>query len=124
NTPPAWQTFQWPNPGGVPGAKLVAVTGDGRTVELANAPGGNGVARLIGMARQEDRDDSSTLTWVKGDVSVSVLMRMISRPGSASGGGGWQRGRQLPATVAGAADATEAAADDAGAEADDMEDAA
>lgn len=102
NTPPAWQTFQWPNPGGVPGAKLVAVAGDGRTIELANAPGGNGVARLMAMATQENRNENSTLTWAKDGVSISVLMRMIRRPGGGSGDGDWQRGLQLPASVAGA----------------------
>lgn len=102
NTPPAWQTFQWPNPGAVPGAKLVAVASDGRQVELANAPGGNGLARLMGVATQENRDDSSTLTWTKDGVSVSVLMKIVRRSGSGTGGSGdWQRGLQLPATVAG-----------------------
>ncbi|HZW17621.1 MAG TPA: type VI secretion system membrane subunit TssM [Luteimonas sp.] len=112
NTPPAWQTFQWPNPGAVPGARLVAVTGDGRTVELVNAPGGSGVSRLMGAATQEDRDESSTLTWARDGVSVSVVMRKIRSPGSGSGGSDWQNGLQLPATIVGAQPAVAAAEPD------------
>ncbi|NZA28508.1 type VI secretion system membrane subunit TssM [Luteimonas sp. SJ-92] len=102
NTPPAWQTFQWPNPGAIPGVKLSAVTSDGRTVELVNAPGGNGLARMMELASAAHRDDSSTLTWEKEGVSVSVVMRITRRPGSGGGNSDWQRGLQLPATVAGA----------------------
>ncbi len=44
NTPPQWMTMQWPNAGAVPGAKITAVTSDGRSVEMFNAPGDNGLA--------------------------------------------------------------------------------
>ncbi|WP_149193184.1 type VI secretion system membrane subunit TssM [Luteimonas suaedae] len=111
NTPPAWQTFQWPNPGGIPGVKLSAVTSDGRTVELVNAPGGNGLARMMELATAEHRPDSSTLTWAQDGVSVSVVMKITRRPGAGGDGGDWQRGLQLPATVAGGAPAAAPLAD-------------
>lgn len=98
NTPPVWESFQWPNPGAVAGAKVTAVTGDGRTVEVLDAPGANGFARMMQMAQVQQREDSSTLTWSAQNVSVTVEMRT---QGQAGGGGDWQRGLRLPAAVAG-----------------------
>ena len=98
NTPPAWESFQWPNPGAVPGARITAVTSDGRTVEVLDAPGANGFARMMQMAQVQQREDSSTLTWSAQNVSVTIDMRT---QGQSGGGGDWQRGLRLPPTVAG-----------------------
>ena len=98
NTPPVWESFQWPNPGAVPGAKITAVTSDGRTVDVLDAPGANGFARMMQVAQVQQRDDSSTLTWSAQNVSVTIEMRT---QGQSGGGGDWQRGLRLPATVAG-----------------------
>ena len=109
NTPPVWESFQWPNPGVVAGARITAVTGDGRTVEVLDAPGANGFARMMQLAQVQQREDSSTLTWSAQNVSVTVDMRT---QGQAGGGGDWQRGLRLPATVAGQAAAAPAMAGD------------
>ncbi|MFC7520965.1 type VI secretion IcmF C-terminal domain-containing protein [Xanthomonas populi] len=111
NTPPQWMTMQWPNVGAVPGAKITAVTSDGRSVEVFNAPGENGLTRLIKEATQESLEDGITrLTWSDQGVSISLQMRVVQRAGKATGGGDWQRGLQLPATVAGSPTTAGAAA--------------
>ncbi|WP_058834354.1 type VI secretion system membrane subunit TssM [Luteimonas abyssi] len=107
NTPPTWTTFQWPNAGAVPGATLSVVTSDGRTLRLVEAPGSNGFVRLMEAARVESRADSSTVTWSAEGVSITMEMRITRRAGATSGGSGeWQRGLQLPSTVAGDDNAT------------------
>ncbi|KLJ02880.1 type VI secretion system membrane subunit TssM [Luteimonas sp. FCS-9] len=116
NTPPTWTTLQWPNPGSVPGARLLAVAGDGRTVEVFNMPGGNGFARMMGEAKIENRGDNSLLTWTRDGITVSMMMRIIRRPGASGGGNDWQRGLQLPALVAGQAAAPPVDEGDADAE--------
>jgi type VI secretion system protein ImpL len=44
NTPPVWTNMVYPAPQGVPGARISAVTFDGRTVELFNEPGQFGLS--------------------------------------------------------------------------------
>lgn len=102
NTPPQWETFQYPNPQGIPGTKITAVTSDGRTVDIVDAPGSNGLARMIAAASNERRADSSLLTWSKDGVSISVELRVNNQAQSSGSGGDWKRGLALPATVAGA----------------------
>lgn len=105
NTPPQWVTMQYPNIGQVPGARISAVTSDGRTVDVFNAPGSNGFDRLMSSGEFEKLDGSTRITWSEGGISVAVEMRIVRRAGSnaasSTGGGDWQRGLQLPATVAG-----------------------
>ncbi|HBK45997.1 MAG TPA: type VI secretion system membrane subunit TssM [Xanthomonadaceae bacterium] len=110
NTPPQWTTMQYPNVGAVPGAKITAVTSDGRTVEVFNAPGSNGFGRLMSAGSYENLDEGSRITWSAQGVAVSVEMRIVRRPGAAAESGDWQRGLQLPATVAGAQTVTPATA--------------
>lgn len=102
NTPPQWVTMQYPNVGAVPGAKITAVTSDGRSLEVFNAPGSNGFTRLMTEGSYENLDEGSRITWSNQGVAVSVEMRIVRRPGAAADGGDWQRGLQLPETVAGA----------------------
>ncbi len=101
NTPPQWETFQYPNPQGIPGAKITAVGSDGRTVVIVDAPGSNGLSRMIGAASNERRADSSLLTWSKDGVSISVEMR-VNKQAQSSSSGDWKRGLELPTTIAGA----------------------
>ncbi|MCD9087059.1 type VI secretion system membrane subunit TssM [Stenotrophomonas sp. SY1] len=103
NTPPQWTTMQYPNVGQIPGVKISAVTGDGRAVEVFNAPGTNGFKRLMSEGKYERMDDSSRITWENDGVAVTVEMRIVRRAGAGSDGGDWQRGQQLPETVAGGA---------------------
>lgn len=101
NTPPQWVTMQYPNIGQVPGAKITAVTSDGRTVEVFSAPGSNGFDRLMSSGTFEKLDGSTRVTWNGSGVSVAVEMRVVRRAGAGSDGSDWQRGLQLPVTVAG-----------------------
>lgn len=101
NTPPQWTTMQYPNAGQIPGVKISAVTGDGRTVEVFNAPGSNGFKRLMSEGQYERLDDSSRITWEGSGVAVTVEMRVVRRAGTGSDGSDWQRGLQLPERVAG-----------------------
>jgi type VI secretion system protein ImpL len=112
NTPPQWTTMQYPNPGAVPGARITAVTGDGRTVEVYSAPGSGGFSRMM----DEGRYEGDQITWTRDGITVPVQMRIVRRAGTATRGNDWQKGLQLPATVAGGAN-TAGAADAAGAEA-------
>lgn len=110
NTPPQWTTMQYPNAGQIPGVKITALTGDGRTVEVFNAPGANGFKRLMSEGKYERLDDSSRITWENQGVAVTVEMRIVRRAGAGSDGGDWQRGLQLPETVAGGTPVPAAAA--------------
>ena len=74
---------------------------DGRQVQLADFPGENGFAQLMDAASLESRPDSSTVTWSKGTVSISMEMRTVRRAGSGSDSDSWQRGLKLPRIVAG-----------------------
>jgi type VI secretion system protein ImpL len=110
NTQAQWANFVWPNPQGAPGARVVATTFDGRTLEMANHPGRFGLEKLINSAQRKRKDNGVfELTWVNGGVTVSIDLKIISSP-QASGGGGANagatqsqsqgyRGLRLPAAV-------------------------
>ncbi|NMM38561.1 MAG: type VI secretion system membrane subunit TssM [Glaciimonas sp.] len=112
NTQTQWTNFIWPNPQGVPGARITAVTFDGRTVEVANQPGRFGLERLINSAtRKRKAGGVFELNWVGGGASVSVDLKIISSPqvsGATSGTGTTPslRGMKLPESIAGGAPAS------------------
>ncbi|PJJ96085.1 type VI secretion system membrane subunit TssM [Lysobacteraceae bacterium NML03-0222] len=99
NTPPQWETFQWPNPGAIPMARITAITADGRKVELFNAAGGNALALLIDAANVQQGGDSSRLSWEADGVTVMIDMRTVRRAGSASNDGGWRKNLRLPERI-------------------------
>jgi type VI secretion system protein ImpL len=105
NTPPAWVNMVHPGPQGSSGAKVSAVTFDGRTVELFNEPGEYGLAKLIGAAQKKKLDAGvHELRWNAGNVTVAVTLKQVS---SGNGGGGDApasrgfSGMRLPETVVG-----------------------
>jgi len=110
NTAPAWTDFVWPGPVPGGGARITGVRPDGSSVEFLAEPGGFGLERMVATA-QRKRVDASTfeMRWPKGDLGVTVKLRIISTQGqvsaqgasaeSAAGGQGL-RGLKLPATVA------------------------
>ena len=78
NTQSQWTNFIWPNPQGAPGARVTAVTYDGRTVELANQPGRFGLERLINSAQRKRRDNGIfELSWTSEGVTVAVNLKII-----------------------------------------------
>ncbi len=110
-----WTPMVWPNPGGAPGARITALTLEGRHVELLNVPGHFGLQRLFEAAeRRKLADGSSQLSWGQGAQVVTVQLRVISQPGASAGGTAAGppslRGLRLPGQVAGAADTLAAAA--------------
>lgn len=115
NTQSQWANFVWPNPQGVPGARISAVTFDGKTVEVINFPGRFGLEKLINSATKKRKAGGVfELTWSNGPVAVSVDLKIISSPqvsgaketGSDPGGGTQGlRNIKLPPSIAGAAPA-------------------
>ncbi len=109
NTPPAWVNMVHPGPQGSSGAKISAVTFDGRTVDLFNEPGQFGLQKMIEAATKK-RLDSSTheLRWSAGNVSVAVNLKRVSSTeatvGDAQASQGF-RGLRLPDAIVGQATA-------------------
>jgi type VI secretion system protein ImpL len=108
NGPQNWAMFSWPSSQGQPGAKITAVTADGRTVEIANFPGQYGLKKLIDAAeRKKVGNGLFNMTWTGSGHSVTVNLQLISdaSPGSSASNSGPSdaglRGLKLPATVVG-----------------------
>ena len=109
NTPPSWSNMVHPGPQGVSGARVSAITFDGRTVELFNQPGQFGLQRLFESAQRTKKDGGVfELRWSAGNVAVAVDLKIVS---SAQAGGGGQargqgfRGMRLPPVIVGRFDA-------------------
>ncbi len=105
-----WERFAWPNPGGTPGARISALTGDGRSVELLDEPGNFALTRMFERARRRPLGDNlHELSWANGPDVVTVQLRIVSRPGAVDGAaaaasaGSGLHGVKLPALVAGGA---------------------
>jgi type VI secretion system protein ImpL len=96
-----------PGPQGVNGARISAVTFDGRTVELLNEPGQFGLKRMIDAASKRKIGDLHELRWVAGNVAVAVNLKITSSAdANGSGDGTAQRGFQglrLPESIVGRA---------------------
>ncbi|QOW22155.1 type VI secretion system membrane subunit TssM [Novilysobacter avium] len=108
NTPPQWHTFQLPGEG-VPGVQIHAVTGDGRTVEVFNAPGDNATSAMFDAAEKTSLGRQHyRLGWHRDGARVEVELRIVSTVESNAGTND-ALGLQLPAVVAGAAVAAQPA---------------
>jgi len=109
NTPAQWTNMVHPGPQGAPGARITAVTFDGRTVELFNEPGQFGLKRMIDAAAKKRKDGGVfELRWTQGEVAVALDLKITSSAETTGAGGtaavqeqGF-RGMQLPETVVGA----------------------
>ena len=104
NTHAGWSNFVWPNPQGTPGVKIVAVTFDGRSIDVINEPGRFGLERLLSTAKRKRKEDGEfELSWNQDGTSITVNLKLISSPQSngASGensGKGYQ-GMSLPQSI-------------------------
>jgi type VI secretion system protein ImpL len=102
-----WVNFIWPSPQGQPGAKVTAVTADGRTIEIVNFPGQFGLEKLVSSAQRKKHDSGMfAMTWSAAGFGVTVNFRLISdsRVGSNSSGNapeGGLRNLKLPPIVVG-----------------------
>jgi type VI secretion system protein ImpL len=106
NTQPAWVNMVHPGPQGASGARVSAVTFDGRTVELFNVPGEFGLRKLFEAADQKKLPgDIHELRWSSGNVAVAVNLKKISSPDSAGNGEPQAsrgfRGLRLPDAIVG-----------------------
>lgn len=104
NTPPAWVNMVHPGPQGASGAKISAVTFDGRTVELFNVPGQFGLQKMIEAAANK-RVDAGTheLRWSAGNVAVAVNLKRVASqeaPSDAQASRGFN-GLRLPDAIVG-----------------------
>ncbi|HWW73185.1 MAG TPA: type VI secretion IcmF C-terminal domain-containing protein, partial [Duganella sp.] len=105
NTPAQWTNMVHPGTQGVPGARITAVSFDGRSVEVFNEPGQFGLKRMIDAAAKQKREGGVfELRWTSGAITVAMGLKIIS---SADGGEAPQErgflGTRLPETIVGAA---------------------
>jgi len=106
NTPPQWTTFQYPGAQGAPGVRIESVSGDGRSQEVFNAAGRNGMSRLYSVAQRRTlAENHYQLTLGEAGAEVAFELRIVSMPQSDSGQGSGLRGLRLPQEVAGSAPA-------------------
>ncbi|WP_460844288.1 type VI secretion system membrane subunit TssM [Noviherbaspirillum agri] len=100
-----WINFTWPSPAGQPGARITALTTDGRSVEIVNFPGQFGLEKLINSAQRNRQENGEfVMAWNGGGTRVSVKFRLISDARNSTGSTeAGLRGVQLPLTVAGSA---------------------
>ena len=115
--PQPWVHMVWPNPQGTPGSRITAITPEGRTVVLLNAPGHFGLKQMIDAAKRQRKDGGVfELSWDNSNVTVRANLRIIGTsqpaapaappPGAASG----FRRMRLPDTITAPAAPTPAAA--------------
>ncbi len=111
NTPPVWTNMVHPSPQGAPGARIVATTFDGRSVELFNEPGQFGLKRMLDAAvRKRKENGVFELRWSSANVTVAVDLKIVSsaeasgKVDAAPQSRGF-RGMRLPDTIVGRAPA-------------------
>ena len=91
NTTATWEQFVWPNPSATPGARITAITFDGRVVDILNEPGRFALTKMLEAAKRKLLGDNLyELSWANGASVVTVQLRVVSQPGApaAAGGGG------------------------------------
>jgi type VI secretion system protein ImpL len=101
-----WVPMVWPNPQGVPGARISAFTPDGKKVVILEENGHFGLKKMIDAAQRKRRPDGSfELNWTNGGVTVAANLRLlpsapapVAAPAQASQG---FRKLRLPDTVVG-----------------------
>jgi type VI secretion system protein ImpL len=104
----------WPNPQGVPGSRITAITPDGRTVVLLNEPGHFGLKKMVEAAKRKRRDNGVfELSWDNGGVVVTANLKIVGTQqapavAAPAAGTGFKR-LKLPDSVIAAAPAPVAA---------------
>ncbi|MET3129978.1 type VI secretion system protein ImpL [Oxalobacteraceae bacterium GrIS 1.11] len=110
NTPAQWTNMVHPGVQGAPGARITAVTFDGRSVELLNEPGQFGLKRMIDAASKTRKDGGVyELRWNKEGVSVAFDLKITSSADVTGSGDAplpaqGLRGLKLPETIVGRAE--------------------
>lgn len=102
-----WNNFVWPNPSGQPGARITAVTYDGRSVEVLNIPGRYGLEKMVNSAHREKKEGGIfEFSWSNSNntTTVKANFRLISSPQTETSGAPREqglRGIKLPQAIAG-----------------------
>jgi type VI secretion system protein ImpL len=79
--PQPWVHMVWPNPQGVPGARISVITPDGRTLLLLNEPGHFGLKKTIEAAQSKRKEGGVfELSWENDGVTVNANLKIISAP--------------------------------------------
>ncbi|CAN7407088.1 type VI secretion system membrane subunit TssM [Pseudoduganella sp. LjRoot289] len=82
--PQPWVHMVWPNPQGVPGARITAITPEGRPVVLLNETGHFGLKKMIdASARKKKEGGVFELTWNSGGVNVTANLKINATPAPA-----------------------------------------
>jgi type VI secretion system protein ImpL len=67
----------WPNPQGVPGARITAITPEGRSVVLLNETGHFGLKKMIDASTRKKKDGGVfELTWNNAGVTVTANLKI------------------------------------------------
>ena len=107
NTAAQWTNMTHPGPNGVAGARISAIGMDGRSIELFNEPGEDGLGKMIEAAVKTRKEGGMhELRWSGSGVTVSVALRIISSPESGPEAGTQEQGfrnMRLPESIAGGA---------------------
>jgi type VI secretion system protein ImpL len=107
NTPAQWTNMVHPSQQGAPGARITAISFDGRSVEVFNEPGQFGLKRMIDAAAKQKRDGGVfELRWSSGAITVAMGLKIISSPESSGDAAAPQdqgfRDMRLPESIVGA----------------------
>jgi type VI secretion system protein ImpL len=75
--PQPWVHMVWPNPQGVPGARITAITPEGRSVVLLNETGHFGLKKMIDASTRKKKDGGVfELTWNNAGVTVTANLKI------------------------------------------------
>ena len=75
--PQPWVHMVWPNPQGVPGARITAITPEGRSVVLLNETGHFGLKKMIDASTRKKKDGGVfELTWINAGVTVTANLKI------------------------------------------------
>jgi type VI secretion system protein ImpL len=76
--PQPWVHMVWPNPAGVPGAKITALTPEGRNVVVLDEPGHFGLKKMIDSAQRKRKDGGVfELSWQNAGVTVTANLKVL-----------------------------------------------
>ncbi|MBC7455694.1 MAG: type VI secretion system membrane subunit TssM [Massilia sp.] len=102
---PSWTNMVYPGPQGGHGARISALTADGRSLELFNEPSEQGLKRMIDSAvRKRKEGGVFELRWSSGALTVALELKIVSSaqaptPGAAPNAGFY--GLRLPTNIVG-----------------------
>ncbi|WEF35895.1 type VI secretion system membrane subunit TssM [Pseudoduganella chitinolytica] len=78
--PQPWVKMRWPNPSGMPGARIKAIAPSGATVVLLDESGRDGLRKMIDAARRTRRDNGVfELAWSNSGVTVTANLKIVGQ---------------------------------------------